>query len=177
MESEELLEMSDEESAAGGRSRRIIGVTTATMAALLALVTMMGHRLHTEEVVAQTKSADGWAFFQAKNSRSQMYAADAELAELTGPQGGSKAAEWRQKAAEEKRDADELRSENDRLDKETEAVARRATFFDAAEVCLEVAIVLCSIALLTGRSGYWKASFLPLAVGVALAVGGFVPRR
>ena len=28
-------------------------------AALLAMVTLMGHRLHTEEVVLQTKSADG----------------------------------------------------------------------------------------------------------------------
>ena len=42
----------------------------AVVAALLASVTLMGHRLHTEETVQQTKAADGWAFFQAKRVRS-----------------------------------------------------------------------------------------------------------
>ena len=63
------------------------GLTMAIVAALLASVTLMGHRLHTEETVQQTKAADGWAFFQAKNNRSHMYAADAKLAELIGPAG------------------------------------------------------------------------------------------
>ncbi len=95
---------------AHGKTGRAIGLTMAVVAALLASVTLMGHRLHTEETVQQTKAADGWAFFQAKNSRYHMYAADAKLAELIGPQGASVAKEWRMKAEEEKRDADGIRS-------------------------------------------------------------------
>jgi len=71
-----------------------IGLTMAIVAALLASVDAHGHRLHTEETVQQTKSADG-GVFQAKNNRSHMYATDAKLAELIGPQGASVAKEWR----------------------------------------------------------------------------------
>ena len=146
----------------------------AIVAALLASVTLMGHRLHTEETVQQTKAADGWAFFQAKNIRSHMYAADAKLAELIGPQGASVAKEWRRKAEEEKREAEGIKAENEKLDEETHATARRATFFDAAEICLEIAIVLCSIALLTGSPLFWKVSFVGTAIGVAIAAAGFL---
>ena len=170
MEAQELAEVSEQ---AHGRTGRAIGLTMAIVAALLASVTLMGHRLHTEETVQQTKSADGWAFFQAKNNRSHMYATDAKLAELIGPQGASVAKEWRLKAEEEKRDAEGVRLANEKLDEETHETARRATYFDAAEICLEIAIVLCSIALLTGSQLFWKISFVGTAIGVVVAVVGF----
>src|SRR5713226_9473996 len=122
MEPQEVIELGE---AAKDRQRRIVGLTTAVVAALLAVVTLMGHRLHTEEVVMQTKAADGWAYYQAKNSRSHMYAADAKLAALAGPQGNSVSAEWRQKADDERRQADEIQHANRQLDEETAATARR----------------------------------------------------
>src|SRR5205823_700296 len=131
------------------------------------------HRLHTDETVQQTRAADGWAFYQAKNGRYHMYAADAKLAELTGPQGATIAKEWRKKAEEERADADMIRLENEKLDEETHTIARRATYFDAAEICLEVAIVLCSVALLTGTLLFWRLSFLGLGVGVVVSALGF----
>ena len=79
MEAQELAEVVEH---THGKTQRTIGLTMALIAALLATVTLMGHRLHTEETVEQTKSADGWAFFQAKNGRYHMYAADAKLARL-----------------------------------------------------------------------------------------------
>src|SRR5260370_42620879 len=113
MESEELVEVSHE---AHSRKQRKVGVTMATIAALLAAVTLMGHRLHTEEVVVQTKAADGWAYYQAKNNRYHMYAADAKLAELMGPQGAALAASWTKKGEEERQQAEEIRLANERLD-------------------------------------------------------------
>ena len=67
-----------------------------------------------------------------------------------------------------------VRAENEKLDEETHATARRATFFDAAEICLEIAIVLCSISLLTGSLLFWKISFVGTAIGVVVAVIGFL---
>ena len=166
MEEQELLEAA--ERAQGGR-QRTIGVTMAIVAALLAVVTLMGHRLHTEEVVAQTKAADGWAYYQAKNTRYHFYTADAQLARLLGPQGAEAASAWDKKAAEEKQQAEDVRRANERLDEEIRRTARRATFFDAAEICFEAAIVLCSIALLTGTMLFWRVSFVGVAIGLAIA--------
>jgi hypothetical protein len=154
-------------------SERVIGLTMAVVAALLAATTLVGHRLHTEETVAQTKSADGWAYFQAKNGRYHLYATDAELAGLlVGEKGQEVAERWKRKAEDERREAEEVRKENELRDRETEATARRATYFDVAEICLEVSLVLCSIALLTGALLFWRLSFVGTVIAlVTVAVG------
>jgi len=171
MESDELRESAEHARSAGQRS---VGVTMALFAASLAVVTLMGHRLHTEEVVMQTQVADGWAYYQAKNSRSQMYAADAKLAELQGAAGATTSKEWVDKAAQERKDADEIRHSTEDLDRETKTTAERATRFDEAEIFLEIAIVLCSVALMTGGRGFWFASFAGAATAVVLAALGAV---
>jgi|SRR5579872_4733241 hypothetical protein len=171
METNELEEVSEKARSMGERR---IGVTMAMTAALLAIATLMGHRLHTEEVVLQTKATDGWAYFQAKNGRYHMYTADARIAELSGDAGRALADEWKKKAEEERSQSEDIRKENERLEHETEAAARRATFFDGAEICLEVAIVLCSIALLTSNRMFWLVSFVGTAIGVGIAAFGFL---
>lgn len=173
MEPQELGEIAEK---ARNRRERTIGLTMAIVAAFLATVTMMGHRLHTEEVVEQTKSADGWAYYQAKDGRYHMYAANAQLAQLVSPtpQGAALAKSWNAKAEEERSQAEDIRRANERLDEDTQATARRATYFDAAEICLEIAIVLCSIALLTGIPAFWHLSFLGAAAGLIVAGLGWM---
>jgi hypothetical protein len=170
MEPQELIEVSEKNRR--GMERRI-GVTMAVFAACLAVVTLMGHRLHTEEVVLQTRLADQWAYYQAKNTRSQMYSTDAALALLQGAQGARLAAGWSDKANDERRQADEIRHNNEELDRDTRLTARRATFFDSSEVFFEIAIVLCSIGLLTGALRFWYVSFLAAAAGIVTAAFGF----
>jgi len=171
MESDELIEVS--EKAHSSRERRV-GLTMAVIAAVLATATLMGHRLHTEEVLLQTKATDGWAYFQAKNGRFHMYANDAVLAELAGPNGHAIAEGWKKKAEEERSQSEDIRKDNEHLEAETQAAARRANYFDAAEICLEIAIVLCSITLLTGAPLFWRLSFVGAAIGIAIGAFGFL---
>jgi hypothetical protein len=171
MDTESLLDVSEH---ARHRNERKVGLTMAIVAAFLATATLLGHRLHTEEVVLQTRAADGWAYYQAKNTRYHMYSTDARLAELIGAQGAAVGADWSKKAAEEQQQAEGIRKDNERLDEETRTAARHATFFDASEICLEVAIVLCSIALLTGTLGFWYVSFAVTAIGVTLGAAGLL---
>jgi hypothetical protein len=172
MDTDELLELKERTERSGDRR---IGLTMAIFAAGLAMVTLMGHRLHTEEVVLQTKVADGWAYYQAKNTRSQIYAADAKLAELQGAAGAPLGRAWTDKAGQEREQADEIRKSTEELDGETRLTARRAGLFDAAEVFLEIAIVLCSIALLTGTGLFWRVSFVAAAAGLVAAAFGWRP--
>jgi hypothetical protein len=60
------------------------------------------------------------------------------------------------------------------LVRETQTAARRATMFDAAEVFVEIAMVLCSVSLLTGANVFWRVSFVSTGVGLALAAIGFL---
>jgi len=59
-----------------------IGLTMAIVAVLLAIATLMGHRMHTEEGLIQGKIVDEWNFYQAKHSRAHEYGAMAEVAAL-----------------------------------------------------------------------------------------------
>jgi hypothetical protein len=171
METNELIEL--KEKTHSSRERQV-GLTMAVVAALLAVVTLMGHRLHTEEMLLQTKATDGWAYFQAKNARFHMYTADAKLAELAGEPGKVVAEDWKKKAEEERSQSEDIRKANEKMEEETRATAHRANYFDAAEICLEVAIVLCSITLLTGVQLFWGLSLMCAAIGITVAAFGLL---
>jgi len=173
MEAEELIDLPEK---THKPLERRIGVSMAAFAAMLAIATLMGHRLHTEEVLLQTKVADGWAYYQAKVIRSQMYTADAALAKLQGDNGVSLAGDWTTKAGQERKDADGIQHDTQALEHETDVAAQRATMFDAAEVFLEIAIVLASIALMTGSARFWAISFVGAVIGAAASIVAFIPR-
>src|SRR5260370_41883495 len=46
-----------------------VTLTMAVLAVLVATVSLLGHRAHTEEIILQNKGTDQWAYYQAKNIR------------------------------------------------------------------------------------------------------------
>lgn len=162
-----------------------IGLTTAIVAVLLSVATLLSHRAHTEEVVLKGDANDQWAYYQAKNIRVHMYTADSELAALM-PGGKELAAKFAEKAKVEqegapaigqvaaKDGADKIRDRARERDQETVLMGRRAGYFDSAELFLEISIVLCSISLLSANKMYWKLSFISSAVGVGVVVWGLL---
>ena len=46
-----------------------ITLTMAVLAVLVATVSLLGHRTHTEEVILQNKVTDQWSYYQAKKIR------------------------------------------------------------------------------------------------------------
>jgi hypothetical protein len=120
-------------------------------------------------LLLQTRTNDQWDYYQAKNNRSEMYAADAKLA-LLMTEGQSVAAEFTKQAEQQKTGTEDVRQSAEKLEEETRIEAKRASYFDLGEVCLESTIVLCSITLLSGSLFYWKISFVSTAVGLLLAM-------
>jgi len=50
-----------------------VTVTMAVLAVLVAAVSLLGHRAHTEELLHQTRATDQWAYYQAKDIRRHTY--------------------------------------------------------------------------------------------------------
>jgi hypothetical protein len=46
--------------------------------------------------------------------------------------------------------------------------------FDTSEIFLEIAIVLCSISLLTANRSFWLRSFISAALGIAFMARAFL---
>src|SRR5262244_362164 len=74
---EELKEHAEE--ARHDPSSKPVSLTMAVLAVLVAVTTLLGHRTHIEQVIAQAKASDQWSYYQAKGIRGHNYEAFAEL--------------------------------------------------------------------------------------------------
>jgi hypothetical protein len=182
MNVEELKEGAEHAHESGQKS---IGLTMAIVAVLLAVATLLGHRAHTEEVVIQGERNTLWVNYDAKRTDARVYDAEAKMAALLA-NGQELAAELKEKAkieregepakngAAAKDGTDKIREHAQEKDAELKLTQQRAGFYDAAELFLEVSIVLCSIALLAEIKLFWKFSFITTGLGVGLVLWGLL---
>jgi hypothetical protein len=181
MNVEEIKEGAEE---AHNKGERGVGLTMAITAVLLAMATLLGHRAHTEEVVLQGDRNTQWVNFDTKRMQRIVHEDFASLSTLL-PEGKEKVAEFKEKAkieregepakngAPAKEGTDKIGERARELDAEMKLTQRKADRYDAAELFLEISIVLCSIALLAGSKLYWKLSFVSTALGIGVVAWGW----
>lgn len=155
-----------------------VSITISILAVLVAGVTLLGHRAHTEELLLQSKATDEWAYYQAKRIRLHEMQSNADMLSALATQDKEKAAALREKYLKEAErygtDTDNISEKAKDLEKERDFESRRADRFDGGEALLEVGLVICSITLLTKRRVFWIAGMLVSAGGVALALTAFM---
>lgn len=184
MEPHELQEHTED---AQRRGEKLIGLTMAIVAVLLATATLIGHRAHTEEVVLQGDRNTEWVNFDTKRMQRVLHE-DFALLSAGLPGGEEKAAAFKEKAkleregepakngAPAREGSEEIRKKAEELDREMKLMQRREDRYDSAELFLEVSIVLCSIALLAESKLYWRLSFVSTALGVVMVLWGWFLR-
>jgi len=177
--SDELNELKEHaEHAKGNPALAPVSVTMAILAVLVAVITLLGHRAHTEEVVRQGQAYDEWAQYQAKNIRQHEDVVFNDLASVQATTDGAAITKLRDKYSEEitryKGEMKDLSDQAHELEGEVATERNRADRFDLAEVFLEVGLVITSITLLSGRRFFWFAGIIFGVVGVAVAATGFL---
>lgn len=154
-----------------------VSVTVSTLAVLVAAVTLLSHRAHTEELLKQSQAADKWAQYQAKSIRQHETDAAADLISVIGPLNKEKgeSLEKKYEAAIEhyKADKEDVSQEAKEAEAERDLAGRKADRFDGGEALLEVGLVICSLTLLTKRKAFWVGGMLLAASGIAMALTGF----
>jgi len=159
-------------------SLKPVSLTMAVFAVLLAAVSLLGHRTHIEEVLAQAKASDQWAYYQAKGIRRHNYEIFAELMASTTSKDEARAEEAREKflhQAERYRDEQkEIEAEARKLEQEVMVAGRKANRFNLGEVFLQIALVVTSITLLTASRSYWVMGILFATLGVIVAATGLL---
>jgi|SRR5271154_918816 hypothetical protein len=172
----ELLEMAEEHEA--HPLVMPVTVTLAILAVLVAMATLLGHRTHTEEILLQGSANDQWAYFQAKNSRAHEMRSTADL--LTTLTSGEKekatalAEKYNKEAERYDKEKDEAGEKAREFEKEKDALSKRADRFDAAEVLFEIALIICSLTLLTKKRMFWMAGILVGVVGAVATASAFL---
>lgn len=156
-----------------GRENKLTHVSLAIsiLAVFVAMVTVMGHRAHTEAVLLQARASDQWNEYQAKRIRQTELSVAGDLLTL---QPGNNAEATHKKLedykAHDEKWVEELKEEQEKardLESEVALVERRASRYDLGEALLQIAVVLSSITLLTRMRLYF-------VMGLALGVAGLV---
>ena len=155
-----------------------ISVTMAVLAVFVALVSLLGHRAHTEELLLQNRATDQWAYYQAKNIRRHNYEMGEDLLALVEFKNQAQAEQVREKyrhqAERYKKEQSEIEEQAKDLEKESAGEQRRANRFDLGEVFLEIGLVIASLALLSRKRVFWFIGMASGVAGLALAATGFL---
>jgi hypothetical protein len=150
----------------------------AILAVLVASVTLLGHRAHTEEVLLQSRAADQWAYYQAKEIRRRNYELFLDELSIFSLQDSAHADAIKEKYAKEvERYSEELKdiqAEAKKAEAEVKVEEARADRYDLGEVLLEAALVICSITLLTRKKIFWYLGILLGLAGIVTGIMGWM---
>jgi Domain of unknown function (DUF4337) len=153
-----------------------VAFTMAVLAVVVATVSLAGHRAHTEEILAQTRVTDQWAYYQAKTIRrhsDQMFVDMNSFFVSKDPAGSAELKEkYGAEAERYGKEQKDLEAEARKLEDETKLWRRRTDYYDLAEVLLEIALVITSITLLAEKRVFWYAGIFVGIAGTAVAVAG-----
>jgi hypothetical protein len=148
-----------------------VAVTMAIIAALLAIVSVEAHIYTTEELLAQQKASDQWAYYQAKDIRRY----DSEIAQdflkaLKSDSTEERLKHYGDNAAKYDRDRAEIQNTAREFEAERDVKGRQALRLEAGEVFLEIGIVFASLAILTKRALGWYGAILTAGAGAVIAL-------
>ncbi|WP_072370047.1 DUF4337 domain-containing protein [Hyphomicrobium sp. NDB2Meth4] len=177
---------------AGKRQRdRLIAVYIGILAVILAVAGVGGGNATKDATARNIEAANTWAFFQAKNIRRheiRLMISEFEVLLATQP-GMPEAARAMIDERMNKLRADEARytSEPDtgegtkelsarakELEKQRDLAMSKDPYFDYGQAMLQIAIVLASVAIITGGSALLVLSGLLSALGTVLTLNGFL---
>jgi hypothetical protein len=180
----EVPDPDDLKEKAGDRFTRRVALFVAVYAVVLAVTALGGNNAGDDMMMAQQKATNQWAYYQAKAVRENLYTIEAEKLALeieTRPTLSADEktrlealrAKYAAKAATYAAEKEDIKKEAEAREKERDTADRRGPFFDFAEVLLQIAIVLASVSMLSGKSWAFFLSLGLAAFGGLLCVNGY----
>jgi hypothetical protein len=183
MEPTEVQEFSEhmkEAAEGGGESLTRISLAISILAVLVAMVTVLGHRTHTEAVITQSRAGDQWSEYQAKKIRMDNLSVTIDL---LGTQTSTdpvltakKLVEYKAHIEKWQKDLTEEQATARELEAEVRLAERKASRYDLGEALLQIAVVLSSITLFTRKRSYFFLGLSMGGVGLLIAVSAVLIR-
>lgn len=145
--------------------------TMSVMAVVIAAISVLGHRAHTRTLMDQTKAADAWAEYQARNIRRHNDQLFINLYSIVVVKNSAQAAKFEQKYTADvqryEKSLEQTRKHAEDFESDALLYETKGTRFDLGEVFLEAALVITSITLITRKQLFW-------GMGSVLAVAGIL---
>ena len=159
-----------------------VAVFIAALAVLTAVISSLGKNQANHLIVKEVESSNGFAWYQAKRQRS--YVNEVELQRIDVQLAGT-LTEGQKTLLEQMRN--HLRAQNSKYEKEGEEIQAKAKadneaaelakhkhhWLEYGEVCMHIAVVLCSLTLLTDLKLFYRLGMAITVVGILLASVAF----
>jgi hypothetical protein len=180
MEATEIQEFSKQLKEGGEESLTSISLAISILAVLVAMVTVLGHRSHTQAVLAQSKAGDEWNLYEAKKIRLDSLSVVIDQMQLAPTVDESaktaKLAEYKEHIAKWNADLKQEQGTADKYQETVERAEHQAEHFDLGEALLQISVVLSSITLFTRRRHYFIGGLTLGVAGVAVAATAWLMR-
>ena len=155
-----------------------IGIFISVLAVVMAIVSALAHQQANQMIVKEVKASNAFAWYQAKRQRS--YANELELKRIEIELAGTPTDAQRKIIEEHKSKLAAKKAEYETDNKEilviagadrkaAEVASHKHHWFELSEICLHIAVVLCSLVLLTEQKVFFRFGLSVTVVGIGLA--------
>lgn len=166
---------------AANRFTKRVALSVAVYAVALAVTALGGSNAMKDAMLNQMKASNSWAYYQAKSTREYVTRLTldrfdfdrAYLPQEVVDKSEATFGRLKQEVERYSKEKDEIKDEAEKLQADRDLAMRRDPYFDYAEVLLQIAIVLASVAILSRSRPTWYVSLVLAVVGVAFCVNGF----
>jgi hypothetical protein len=183
---EQLEESNKRAEESEGRARWIVylSLSTALIAVLAAISSLESGAysndallLKNEALLAQTKAADQWAYYQAKSVKGTIYSSQAAQVLTSNPELAAKAQKEAERYAKEEAEISKTANE---LEKKVAEDSERSSEsmehhhrFAYAVTMFQISIALAAVAALSRQRAVWLVGLFVAVVGLVYFVDGF----
>jgi hypothetical protein len=163
-----------------------VAITIALLAVVLALIENKGDNAKTDAIIKTSEAANRWGYYQSKSIKQNIYETELEIlshlkpvasqADAVDPEAAvrrkSLLASMEKAAATAKRydsEKGDIKKEAEQFEAAAEANGKINDRCDHAALSLQIAVVICSVAILSRWRLFW---YIGLGLGVAGALIG-----
>jgi Domain of unknown function (DUF4337) len=155
---------------------RLVGATftMSVLAVMVAAISVLGHRAHTNTLLNETRASDTWAEYQARNIRRHNDQLFIDLYSIMVVKNSAQAVMLEQKYGADvqryEKSLEQTRKRAEDFEADALLYETKATRFDLGEVLLEAALVITSITLITRKQLFWGMGSVLAIAGIVVAI-------
>lgn len=149
----------------------MVALTTALLAALAAVASLLAGHHANEAMVSHIQAADQWGFYQAKGIKAEIVKTRMDLVKAMGRQPDAADVEQLKRYADE-----QAKIQNDAEEKQREAKAslREHVILSRGVTMFQIAIAIGAISVLTKRRLFWGVSLIFGVAGIVFLAQGLL---
>jgi hypothetical protein len=156
---------------------KMVGILASMLAVLLAVVTIVSHRAHTDAVLLKSDANDKWSFYQSKKIKFHNLELGEDLLNaLPGktPQADKTLERYTKEKARYDKESKVAFDDATEKDKEAAHIEDKALRYDFGEGLLEIGLVLTSLYFISRSKLFPVIGIISAILGTGLAILGWL---